>query len=229
MDFLDIHSGSIQVVFSFVVAISTVVYAVLTAKLVTETRRMRKAQTEPAMSVIVRPSDVWINLIELNVKNIGVGPAYDIRFEPSSDFEIRDGEHLSDVNFIKNGIRYLGPQQQLSTYLTNMTQDYQDKIATSWEITTTYQSSTKKRYEETFTVDLSQFVGMRQIGRPPLTKMAESLDKIQRDFHPLTIGHRHLKFRLDESELEPHRNRPRRHPWGYSDRHLRKRRNHKRR
>jgi hypothetical protein len=44
-------------VFSGVVALSTVVYAVLTWKLVAETRKMREAQTEPKVSVFVEMND----------------------------------------------------------------------------------------------------------------------------------------------------------------------------
>lgn len=47
LDWLNENGGALSVLFAAVVMIATVVYARLTAKLVDETRFLRKAQTEP--------------------------------------------------------------------------------------------------------------------------------------------------------------------------------------
>lgn len=47
LEFLNENRGAFAVAFSAVVAITTVVYAILTWRLVSETRKMRVAQTEP--------------------------------------------------------------------------------------------------------------------------------------------------------------------------------------
>ncbi|MGH9203325.1 MAG: hypothetical protein ACRD2A_19020, partial [Vicinamibacterales bacterium] len=77
LDFLNRNSGAFNVIFALVVAGATVVYVILTHRLVTETRRMREAQTEPVVLVRIEPSDAWINLILLIVENVGPGAAYD--------------------------------------------------------------------------------------------------------------------------------------------------------
>ena len=66
LDFLNANSGAINVLFSFIVAFATVIYAVLTIVLVLETRRMRKSQTDPDVVVRIQPSESWINFIRLS-------------------------------------------------------------------------------------------------------------------------------------------------------------------
>jgi hypothetical protein len=44
--FLNDNSGAFTVIFAFIVVIATVIYAVLTWRLISETRRLREAQTE---------------------------------------------------------------------------------------------------------------------------------------------------------------------------------------
>lgn len=51
LNFLNQNSGAFLVLFSLVVTGATVFYAILTSRLVSETRKMREAQTEPNVSV----------------------------------------------------------------------------------------------------------------------------------------------------------------------------------
>ena len=71
LTFLNSNSGAFNVLFSLVVAASTVFYAILTRRLVRETERMRAAQTDPHVSVRLEPSVEWINFILLIVENLG--------------------------------------------------------------------------------------------------------------------------------------------------------------
>jgi len=52
LDLLNRNSGAFTVLFSAVVALATVVYAILTWRLVTETKEMREVQTEPKIFVM---------------------------------------------------------------------------------------------------------------------------------------------------------------------------------
>lgn len=73
--------------FTGIVAKSTFVYAVLTWRLVSETKRLRVAQTEPMVSVTYHPREEWINFSDFRIKNVGAGPALEIKFEVEPDFE----------------------------------------------------------------------------------------------------------------------------------------------
>lgn len=111
--FLNANAGALNPLFAAVVAIATGVYAWLTAKLVAETRYLREAQTEPRIEVSYRPRDEWISLIDIVIKNIGCGPAYDLSFSSSATVSNRGSEELlsrlKELKSLNSGIAYLGP------------------------------------------------------------------------------------------------------------------------
>ena len=57
---LNNNSGAFQVLFSAIVAFSTMVYAYFTWRLVSETRRMRKIQTTPEVCAYIQAKPGWI-------------------------------------------------------------------------------------------------------------------------------------------------------------------------
>ena len=116
LEFLNQNSGAFAVIFSAVVAIATIVYAILTWRLVSETRKMREAQTEPKISATIQPREEWINFIDMVIQNIGLGPAYNIKFEINPDFEYIKGKFLSELGFMKNALKYLAPNQKLQFF-----------------------------------------------------------------------------------------------------------------
>jgi len=192
LDFLNTNSGAFATLFSIIVAVSTAVYAFLTWKLVTETRKMREAQTEPRISVIFQPKEEWISLIDLVIRNIGLGPAYGIKFEITPDFEYRKGKLLSQLNFIK-GIKYLAPSQKMQFFLTTLAENFEDKTKTSFNIKVTYNNKTGKTYTETFIIDFSELVGLSQLGEPPLYKISKNIEKIQQEIRHISTGFHKLK------------------------------------
>lgn len=125
LEFLNQNSGAFAVIFSTVVATATVVYAVLTWKLVSETRKMRQAQTEPKVSVTIQPREEWISLIDMVIQNIGLGLAYNIKFEATPDFEYAKSKFLSNLGFMKNGLKYRAPNQRLQFFLTSMIENFE--------------------------------------------------------------------------------------------------------
>lgn len=108
LDFLNQNAGALTVIFTAVVTLSTIVYAILTAVLVAETRRMRQAQTEPKIEVTIRPREEMINLIHVYVKNIGLGPAYDISFDITAEAGGR-GSSITYSRLHKDDFFHYGP------------------------------------------------------------------------------------------------------------------------
>lgn len=193
----------LTVIFSGVVASATVVYAILTWKLVSETRRMREAQTEPKVSVCIQPREEWINFIDLVIQNIGLGPAYDIKFKISPDFEYAKDRFLSELGFMKNGISYLAPNQKIQFFLTNMIENFEEKMEKSFQVTITYKNSIGKTYEDKYPIDFSQFIGLTQLGEPPLYKIAKNIESIQKDIHYLSTGFHKMKvIRYTKEDVE---------------------------
>jgi len=193
LDLLNRNSGAFTVLFSAIVALATVVYAILTWRLVTETKEMREVQTEPKIAVIFQPREEWINLIDLVIKNIGLGPAYDIQFEINPNFEYRQGQFLSKLNFVKNGIKYLAPNQKMQFFLTSLVQDFEKKTKTPFDVKVTYKNKIGESYTETFTIDFSELIGLGQLGEPPLHKIAKNIEKMQREIHLMSTGFNRIK------------------------------------
>src|SRR5947208_9205421 len=70
-------------VLSAVVASATTVYALLTWRLVAETKRLREAYSEPHVGVSVLPSEyASTGFADLVIRNDGLGAAIDLRFIP---------------------------------------------------------------------------------------------------------------------------------------------------
>jgi len=70
-------------------------------QLVSETARMRKAQTEPEISITIQPGEEMINFIDMVIENIGLGSAHKICFEVISDFEFEEGKLVSNIGYLK--------------------------------------------------------------------------------------------------------------------------------
>jgi hypothetical protein len=204
LKYLNDNAGAFNVLFTGVVALATAVYAVLTAKLVRETRNLREAQTEPRVEVFFRPRDEWISLIDIVVKNIGAGPAYDLRFESSAVVlnEASDAllKRLSEVNSIHSGIAYLGPGQEFSSYWTNMTEQFEKKIEARLVVKSSFRSATGHSYSRQHVIDLSELKGLEQIGEPPLLKIVKYVEKLQQDVQNLASGFKKLRVDIFDSD-----------------------------
>lgn len=190
--------------FSGVVAVSTLVYAALTWYLVRETRLMRHAQTTPKVAVFYRNRDEWISLLDVVVKNIGLGPAYDVSFqlgaEPASSGADALLADLQERNLFSSGVRFLAPGQEYSSYFTNVTEKFEEKMAARIRILVRYRAASGNRYTDEYTIDLSEIRGMVEIGKPPLLEIAKHTEQIAKALTALSSGTRRLKTDTYDSE-----------------------------
>lgn len=195
-EFLSKNSGALSVLFSAAVTLATVVYAFLTWKLVTETRLLREAQTEPRIEITAQPFETAFNLLRLQVRNTGMGPAQRLRFrikvvsggEPAQSML----NELTKPNFFENGLEYFGPGQERFSAFTNMAVDFDVKVAAVFEVWMRHESATGKRYESTAIIDMAEWKGAQQLGTPNIYKIAKSVEIIQRDIGHLVSGFRRL-------------------------------------
>lgn len=200
LDFLNKNSGALTVLFTAVVTISTVVYSILTGKLVSETTKMRQVQTEPKIEVTIKPFDFAINIVRLHVRNIGLGPAINVSF----NLKIISGgqiaqtliDEFAKANFLKIGLKYFGPGQERYSHYTQLTQQYNEKIESILVIETSYQSTTGIKYIEQSVIDMSELKGEYQLGTPNLYAIAKSLEKIQKDISHIVSGHKKISAQI---------------------------------
>lgn len=206
LDFLNENSGAFSLLFSLAVAIATVIYAYLTSKLVSETKTMRKAQTEPEVAVTIQPKEWSVIFIDMVIQNIGLGPAYDVSFKVSPDFEYEPTKPFSGLGFMRNGLKYLAPNQRLQFYLGKMV-DLRKNIGDGFEVEVTYRNSLGNIRDHSYFIDFSEIIDLAHLGRPPLHKMADSIDKIEKSVHHLTSGFYRMKVNVyTTADLEEERN-----------------------
>ncbi|MCW3136602.1 MAG: hypothetical protein N2V77_06680, partial [Canidatus Methanoxibalbensis ujae] len=79
--------------------------------------------------------------------------------------------------------RYLAPNQRIRFFLTSLAEDSERKIQRPFEIKVTYRNAIGKIYEDTYLIDFSELIGLRQLGEPPLYKIAKSIEKIEREIN----------------------------------------------
>ncbi len=153
------------VIFSGVVACSTFVYAILTWKLTSETRKMREAQTSPNVLVTIEPED--FRNLHLVVRNVGLAPAYDIKFTINPDLEPVENYPLSKVGFIQNGLSILAPGQEIKTFLLSpLSYKYKEQINVVLNIKIIYKGINDKQRTQSYQIDLSQFKGIITVTSP---------------------------------------------------------------
>lgn len=194
--FLDAHSGALLALFSAVVMVATVVYAILTAALVRETRRMREVQTEPRIEVVAEPKEEYISIITLLVRNIGAGPAYDVRFsirgESASEGEAALIADFTRSRFLLTGLKYLGPGQHIRSSYTQMNKDHDKKMSARLLVTVEYSSALGRSYRDVLSIDFEEFKGYGRVGKPHLYAIAQSLAMIDRHVGWLATGFKKL-------------------------------------
>ena len=180
----------LTVVFAGVVAISTVVYAVLTWRLVSETKKMRRVQTDPLVSVHVEFNEQdGQGRMDLVIRNDGQGAAENISFEFEGDPTYFDDERpINELPVIRDGLRYLGPQQGFRIILGWLFgEQFTRATKEPWSFTLSYRSLSGDLTSDTYHIDFSQFVGLIIPGAP-LPRIEKHLDTMQRDLHLVASG-----------------------------------------
>ena len=202
--YLNSNSGALTVIFTAVVTISTVAYAILTWSLVSETKKMREVQTEPRIELTLTPLDYAINIVRLHVRNIGLGPAKNVKFTSNVASGGAGAEKLlgefNKANFLKTGLKYFGPGHELHSGYTQITQDFDAKIASVFIYDIEYESVTGKKHSDQITIDVSELKGMNQLGKPNLYAIAQSIENIQKDFSHVVSGFKKIHADVYTSE-----------------------------
>ena len=177
-----------SLIFSAIVTIATCCYALLTWKLVSETRKMREIQTEPVISIIMKPKEEELSFIDMVIKNIGLGPAYNIKFDIDPDFEWRKGKYFSHYGFMKKGLNYLAPNQEVNFFLTSMIEDGKKKMEFNFKLIVAYENNLKKIYKQIYLFDFSELEGVHRVGKPPLYKISKDVEEISKNIQHVCTG-----------------------------------------
>ena len=183
-------------VFSCVVAVSTVAYAILTWKLFSETRQMREAQTEPRVSIRLEMNHTGLHGYELVIRNEGQGVARNVRFEFEGDSSYFRESFIRGVlptvdqlPIITDGLPYLESGQVFRFSLGMVSEEEFNRAAGDpWIFRVRYENLYGKEKKDTYTLDFSQFRGMF-FAPNRLVEISQHLDSIRKDLNRLTEGY----------------------------------------
>jgi hypothetical protein len=179
-------SDILMIIFTGVIAIFTFFYSICSWQLTKETRKARKTQTEPLVCIYLSPRESWIAWIDLTIENIGIGPAYDIHFTLSNNNDSNeDYKLLSQMSCIQNGISFLAPSQKIKTFFTSLA-EYNKENISPINVKITYKNIYKEEYSSEYTINLSELLGIQQLGEPPLEKIAKNIEIIKSDIHSIS-------------------------------------------
>ena len=178
--FLNSNQGALSALFSCLLCVLTFFYVWLTYTLVLENRKTRQLLSAPKILVYARPRTEWINFVDLTIENIGQGMALNVHFKLDPDFEFMQGCFLRATGFVKNGLDHFGPNEKIQIFLTNLVEDYQKKLENPFKIEVSYEDEEKRKYKDTFKIDFSVFDNIKQVGEPPIYRIAESIEEINK-------------------------------------------------
>lgn len=186
IDFLNRNAGILTLIFSAIVAMSTVVYAFLTWQLTKETQRARKARTQPRIAIFLDSPTGAISIKNLIIQNVGEGSAYNIRFRVLEDFYIDKGQSVSGLNLVKDGLRYMAPGQRYDFYLVNILGKQELLSNDHLRIAVSYCDDEQEEIKEEFTIGFKHFFGLRHIGEQGISDLARHIEKMTRQLEWLT-------------------------------------------
>ena len=196
---------------SGVVAISTVVYAFLTWQLVSETRTMRKVQTEPSLHMFIEPRDEHAEITDMFIQNIGMGVARNIKFNVLSDFmyyrdrSLKKDYWLKDIHFLKNGLETLAPNQKIRVFSTSFRDVSELNSKTYFEMAIEYTNFKGDKYDSVYPLD---FLTLPPIGMGKHDHMLDSVRGIEENMKKVSskIG-KFVNYSIENMQIIHHDDR----------------------
>jgi hypothetical protein len=173
-DILSIGIGAILM-------ITTIVYACITGRMLNETKKMRKSQTEPNVFITIEPVEQARSLLNLVIQNIGQGAAIDLKFKVEPDILLVTKKNLSEVNFMRQGFSRLAPRQRFEFIIANVITLPKEEPTTVHKITVSYKDKNSKLFNTTFELDFTEYFGMPYVEKDPYEGIIKKLDSIHQD------------------------------------------------
>lgn len=188
LDFWNNNSTGLTAIFTMILVFVTTVYVLFTGFLVHETRKLREEQTSPHISVHLETRQEWINFIDVVIQNTGGGSAYNIRFSANPDLVIDHDDRLMKINMFRRGIGHLAPGQRLQTFIMSLAGKFDGSSPEAAKIAVTYDDGVGSTFGDEFVLDYADFLGMSQLGEPPMETVAKSLKQLADDLHTVVRG-----------------------------------------
>jgi hypothetical protein len=212
---------------SWVSALATAVIAVLTIVLAKETWELRRLQItqieqirrdaiKPSIAVVLKASSVGISFMNVHVANNGSGLAQNIRFffsnqnPDAQDVFDYISEQIEGIAFMSDGISSMAPGQELSSFFLNfidLNGKFPEDHAFNFHCTVRicYADLEGTEFESNTTIRFAELKGISKLGTDPTKKLADSVEKIQKDMHSIMVGLKRIRtdvYTSDDREKE---------------------------
>jgi hypothetical protein len=190
----------LSLIFSGVVSAATIViawathkYMKLTASLVEETKLVRKAQTEPKISIFLRPQEQTPVIVDLIIQNYSQAQALDLTFQIEPDIYYYENRKLSDVDFLQ----CLTSLQPSETRILPMWTGYwkpidgtEEKIPETVTFVVRYHDALGNEKVDRFPLPFGTYShGETWGGNSPLEKIAKSLGELEKNTKQFLMAH----------------------------------------
>ncbi|MGH7788572.1 MAG: hypothetical protein ACRERC_17005 [Candidatus Binatia bacterium] len=177
--------GILSLILTFVLAIATIVYVV-------ETRRIRQADTEPALSIYTVPHDAYIMILELVVTNYGRGAARNAAFTIEADRDEILAREVRSLDVLTT-LTYLPPGEKFRFFFGEAGKLLPEPEMKPIVITASYETEGGEKRAAKFVIDAQQYDGATRIGEPPEYESAKALNKIADALDGAISGLKRLK------------------------------------
>lgn len=188
LSILAAHKTEVELLLSVLVGVATLViaystwkYAVLTKRLVDETHKMRRAQTEPHVSIFLQGRDPTNVVVDLVLRNDGFAQARNLEFEIEPDCYYYKNRRLSDIAFLKP-LSSLQPNETRKMPILQgaWRQELKDPSSSpeSVSVRASYEDIMGNRKQETFVLPFESYLTGEEWGAEPLARIAGSLETI---------------------------------------------------
>ncbi|MEB2346134.1 MAG: hypothetical protein OZ948_15505 [Deltaproteobacteria bacterium] len=179
MAYLNANQGILTLLFSAVVAASTLVYAILTARLVKETRLLRELETEPAVVVFITPNERFLNIVDLVIRNVGRGTAVGITWEvvPAPNLLKQHGVEIHSLELL-NGLSQLAPGQEIRTTFGSSFDLLKEPVVPAIKVSARFRNALGRTFAPSFAITPKQLQGIRRVGTPAEDEIAAAVKKI---------------------------------------------------
>ena len=172
------YTSVITLTFSMLVTASTIVYAFLTRKLVSETIIMRRIQTDPNIQINIIYDEIHPFLTNFIIENVGNSVAKNVSFSVISEPKINKNKELREYGFIKNGLVSLSPHTKLKTLYLNTVNEGIEIADKEIIIEVKYEDLRKRKYFEKFIFDLSYIGDIKIAQTDPLYNINNTLKEM---------------------------------------------------
>lgn len=197
----------LNVLTSLLTAFITIYFIYETRTTRKEDQNARKLAEQPQIDVFIERSDKNKSIIHLIIQNNGLTGAYNIRLFTEKGFlnkEFNSQEYNDIRNWgpFKNGIPFLPPKSKRSMVLTLLSNDYDRKMRSGFDINVSYEDSYEDKIEKTFFINFNEFENTLLTPENPIYTISDDLHSLSKSAELINNYLKRLVEKLNDGNLQ---------------------------